>query len=80
MPDRPLTECHKSASAAKNGLMNLLNSQSLAMKHQPSSLIIIIASTDILRKIKRANDSMRAPIYYWSAKDRCFASIFVNKK
>lgn len=53
MLDRSVTGCHKSTSTARNGLMNLLNSQSLALKQQSSSLIVIIALPDIFKK-KRA--------------------------
>lgn len=54
MPDRSVTGCHKSTSTARNGLMNLLNSQSLALKEQSSSLIVIIALPDIFKKKKKA--------------------------
>lgn len=52
-PDRPETGCHKSTSTARNGLMNLLNSPSLALKQQSSSLIVIIALLDIFKEKKR---------------------------
>lgn len=60
MPDRPETGCHKSTSTARNGLMNLLNSPSLALKQQSSSLIVIIALLDIFKEKKGTKDFMRA--------------------
>lgn len=52
MPDRSVTGCHKSTSTARNGLMNLLNSPSLASKQQSSSLVVIIALLDIFKEKK----------------------------
>lgn len=77
MPDRSVTGCHKSTSTARNGLMNLLNSQSLALKEQSSSLIVIIALPDIFKKKKKRHKEF-CESHSWLPEDKEAAFTFVN--